>query len=219
MSARRDASSRVGAAIGQSPSQSERSSLAKKIARFERADENSRGTQKFDGSMGEETARPVGARPMARPARGRYRGAARRAGHARPDELRARGARDKWQPARARHPRQVATQWGRRVRATSEMLPLARRFGVESAQRPAGELVFVLRSQHTCYAPLKKNGWVRESVVGRTEPAPGSGAANGQRGAACSARSVGAAAAEVAAAAATATPQPASSKCSLSELG
>ena len=67
MAARRDASSRVGAAIGQSPSQSQRSSLAKKIARFERADENSRGTQKFDGSMGEETARPVGARPMARP--------------------------------------------------------------------------------------------------------------------------------------------------------
>ena len=66
MAARRDASSRVGAAIGQSPSQSQRSSLAKKIARFERADENSRATQKFDGSMGEETARLVGARPAAR---------------------------------------------------------------------------------------------------------------------------------------------------------
>ena len=100
----------------------------------------------------------------ARPARGRYRGAARRAGHARPGELRARGARDKWQPARARHPRQVATQWGRRVRATSEMLPLVRRFGSESAPRPACELVFVLRSQHTCHARLTKKPTLRTQL-------------------------------------------------------
>ena len=88
----------------------------------------------------------------------------RRAGHARPGELRARGAREKWQPARARRPRQVATQRRRRVRATSEMLPLMRRFESESAPRPACELVFVLRSQHTCHARLTKKPTLRTQL-------------------------------------------------------
>ena len=70
MSARRDASSRVGAAIGQSPSAQshQRSSLAKKIARFEYADENASAVGGHDGhAMGaKETALPASARPVAR---------------------------------------------------------------------------------------------------------------------------------------------------------
>ena len=51
------------------------------------------------------------------------------------------------------------------MRATSEMLPLVRRFGSESAPRPACELVLVLRSQHTCHARLTKNGWTKQPNV------------------------------------------------------